>query len=159
MKQSLQNETYSKLHEIRGFQAKMDGTLSRTIGVVEKARLTLASGQALEEGDFDIIRAIVDKADKGDLVDTRDWCLFPDIGGNLPRLQDLLVFGRELDAKWVAEWGRLLGVVAAYSQSLDVETLALPESAGFVVSALSKTRHELTTSSCFLAKRRSCRDS
>lgn len=134
LKQALQNESYSKLHEFREVQQTLNHSLPRAISMIEGARAQLVSGQAVDQSTLDEIKSLAQKAEDGLLVDTRDWGLFPDIGGNLPRIKDILVLGDLVGLNWVSEWGRLLHVICEYAKTVDVASLTLPQSEGQGVS-------------------------
>ena len=115
VKLALQEEAYSKIPGMRVLASTMANSLVAATMRVERARLSFLRGTCPDDQDVKRLERSVELARKGLLVDSRDWSLMLDIGGNRQSLKELTSMG-EITPKWCQSWG---GVILAVCQFVN----------------------------------------
>lgn len=104
VKQALQNESYSKVHGLRGLHRSLNRSISRQVLTIDSIRLSLLKNGEMEELDHS--DGISD-----DLEDNRNWELLPfvtDVD------QSAVGLGRSVDSAWVKAWSACLRGLKAW---------------------------------------------
>ncbi|WWC69868.1 uncharacterized protein I206_103811 [Kwoniella pini CBS 10737] len=118
VKESLSNETYSKIHSIQYIHKSLSNSITNHSRTIEQARLATYISAPFGTK----LMKKLDLAIESIPIDLRNWELIFEIGGNRPLIKDLTTLGgSQINENWIKSFARLYRDLGVFINGEKVE--------------------------------------